>query len=37
MLKWICYYPGKKHGPISVKTPIELGSTKTRKGEIKHR
>jgi hypothetical protein len=32
MLKWIWYYPGKKHGPIGVKTPIELGGTKTRKG-----
>jgi hypothetical protein len=32
MLKSICHYPGKKHGLISVKTPIELGGTKTRKG-----
>jgi hypothetical protein len=32
ILKWIWHCPRKKYGPIGIKTPKELGSTKTRKG-----
>jgi hypothetical protein len=32
MLKWVWHRPGKKNGPIGVKTPKELGGTKTGKG-----
>ena len=32
ILKWVWHYPGRKNGPIGVKTPKELGGTKTGKG-----